>query len=152
MNGFLQALETSALAEALKTSFVAYPLVNALHIFAIGVLVASVLILDLRTLGGLRSLPAPPFIALMRRIAMASFVLAAASGFALFSVRASEYVGNPAFLLKLGLIAAAVLNFLLLARGGRADPAGAGVKAAAFLSMLLWPAVLVAGRFIGFLG
>ena len=60
-------LEQSALARALKTSFVVYPLVNAAHIAAIGTLFAGVLLMDLRILGLFQAIPAEPFVALLRR-------------------------------------------------------------------------------------
>lgn len=150
MDAFLAALENSAFAEALRRSFVAYPLVNAFHILALGALATAVILLDIRVLGGLRSVPGEPFVALMRRVALVGFAGAAASGFLLFAVRATDYAGNPAFLAKLALIALAGLNFLVLARGGRGGIEATSMRAAAALSLVLWPAALVAGRFIGF--
>ncbi|ODN68527.1 hypothetical protein [Methylobrevis pamukkalensis] len=50
----------------------------------------------------------------MIRIALAGFAVAAASGAALASVRISDYVGNPPFLAKLAIIAAAGANAGLL--------------------------------------
>lgn len=152
MDTLWAALEASAPAEALKTSFVVYPLVNALHILAVGAVVTLVLLLDLRTLGGFPMLHAAPFIALMRRLALGTFAAAVLSGLLLFAVRASEYAGNPAFLAKMTLLAAAGLNFLLLALGVRGGHAAGATRFGAALSLLLWPAILVAGRFIGFLG
>ena len=151
MDAWLSAIEASALAEGLRASFVLYPLVNAFHILAAGALVTTVLMLDIRVLGGFKALAFDPFATLMRRAALLGFTGAALSGLALFSVRATDYVGNVAFLAKLGLIALAGANFLLLARAGRGKAEAAAMRIAAWLSLLLWPAVLVAGRFIGFL-
>jgi hypothetical protein len=152
VDAFLAALEASAFAEALRTSFVAYPLVNAFHILALGALVTAVILLDLRVLGGLRSVAGEPFIALMRRVALLAFAGAAVSGFLLFSVRPIDYAGNPAFLAKLALIGLAVLNFALLAHSGRGRgrAEAPSMRVAAVLSLVFWPAALVAGRFIGF--
>lgn len=153
MTELLAAMEGSAFAVALRASFVAYPLVNALHILAIGAVVTSVLLLDIRILGGLGALSAEPFVALMRRIALTTFAVAVLSGVALFSIRARDYAANPAFLIKLVLIAAAMLNFLVMAAVSmKSSSPGRPRKAAAALSVLLWPSILVAGRFIGFLG
>jgi len=63
-----------------------------------------------------------------------------------------DYFENPAFRLKMVLLAAALANAALvtlfrLHRDGAA-PLG---KALAVLSIGLWVSVLVAGRFIGFL-
>ena len=83
-------LEQSALARALKTSFVVYPLVNAAHIAAIGTLFAAVLLMDLRILGRFQAIPAEPFVALLRRVGLTAFAFAAATGVLMFSIRATE--------------------------------------------------------------
>ena len=46
MAEFLAGIEQLAFVRGLKASFVAYPIVNALHIMAIGALLTSVLLMD----------------------------------------------------------------------------------------------------------
>lgn len=149
MTRLLEGLEASALAQALKTSFVVYPLINAAHILAVGALVTTVLMMDLRLLGLLRAVEAAAFRRLMRRTAVVAFAAAAATGLLLFSVRATDYAANPAFLAKLSLIGLAGINLLVFAmlERRRKDVPHAPV----IVSMLVWPLALVAGRFIGFL-
>lgn len=150
---FLQAIEQLGAVRLLKSSFLAYPVVNALHIAAIGALLTSVLLMDLAVLGAIRSLPRERFVTLMRRVALAAFILAAATGAALFSIQATTYVRNPAFLLKLGLIGLAALNFLAFSILWRRSPDVAtspGSRACAIASILIWSGVLLCGRFIGF--
>lgn len=150
---FLEAIEQLGPARLLKTSFVAYPLVNALHIAAIGALVTSVLLIDAAVLGRIGSLSREAFVGLLRRVALSAFGVAILTGFALFSVRATEYAGNAAFLVKLLLIALAILNFLAFEAQERRAVGGASsaMRMSAIASMALWIGVLVAGRFIGFL-
>ena len=57
MSEFLAGIEQLAFARWLKASFVAYPVVNALHIMSIGALLTSVVLMDLRICGAFRSLP-----------------------------------------------------------------------------------------------
>jgi hypothetical protein len=148
----LQTIEASALARALKSSFYVYPLVNAAHIAAVGSLVATAVLMDMRLLGLLRSVEAVSFVRLMRRVAATSFLAAAVTGLALFSVRATEYVFNPAFLAKLSLIGLAGFNILAFQRaGGGAEASSATARASAALSIAIWLGALTAGRFIGFL-
>lgn len=148
----LAALEASAPVAALKSSFYAYPLVNAAHIAAIGALVATAVLMDLRLLGALGSVERAPFIRLMRRVAVACFCLAALTGLALFSVRATEYVFNPAFLAKLALIGLAGLNLAAFRlAGGQAETASGLARFSAAASIVIWLGVLTAGRFIGFM-
>ena len=68
---FLQAIEQLGPVRLLKSSFLAYPAVNALHIAAIGALFTSVLLMDLAVLGAIRSVPREKFVALLRRVALA---------------------------------------------------------------------------------
>lgn len=145
----LSWLEQSALASSLKISFVVYPLVNAAHIATIGTLFASILLMDLRILGRFQTIPAGPFVALLRRVGLTAFVLAAATGVMMFSIRATEYAAMGVFLAKMALIVLAGVNFLLFVRLSR-RPSAQPPKLLAMLSIVLWSGILVCGRFIGF--
>lgn len=146
METLLGSIEQLALIKALKTSFFAYPIVSALHILAIGALVTSVMLMDLRVIGVIRSLPEGPLLQLLRRVALGAFGLAVVTGALMFAVRATEYAGMPLFWIKMGLIGVAGANFAAfsLLRGQGAKRVLAGV------SIVLWPTVLLAGRFLGF--
>jgi len=145
------AIEQLGFVRALKGSFFVYPVVNALHIAAIGMLLSSVVLIDLRVLGAFRSLPELPFVTLLRRLAFIALAGAVLTGLLLFSVRAGEYAGMPIFLAKMALILIAGLNFLGFLYVSRAGAAKVLVRIFAVLSLLLWPSILLAGRFIGFL-
>ena len=150
----LAAIEQNDLVRLLKSSFYAYPIVNALHIASIGGLLTSVWLMDFRVLGWLGALPEEPFLKLLRRVGLIAFTCAAVTGLTLFSVRATEYVSLPVFLAKMALIVLAGLNLLLFVLLDRRRLAGAGPsiseRVVAGLSATLWTAVLFAGRFIGF--
>lgn len=156
LTDMLRAVESLPPAVALRASFVAYPLVNALHILSLGLLVATVALMDLRVLGNFSRFDAHPFVDAFRPLALWAFAGAAATGLALFSIRASEYAFNPAFQVKLALIVLAGLNLALTLRAGRRRAASLGEgfsgaeRLSAAVSLMLWPAILVAGRFIGF--
>ena len=93
------------------------------------------------------------FVALLRRVALVAFAVAALTGLTLFSIQAATYARNPVFLLKLGLIVMAVLNFLAfstLNRKSRTEDASPALRVSAVASILLWSGVLLCGRFIGF--
>ena len=150
---FLQAIEQLGPVRLLKSSFLAYPVVNALHIAAIGGLFTSVLLMDFSVLGAIRSVPREKLLTLLRRVALGAFVVAALTGLALFSIQATTYVRNPAFLLKLGVIGLAALNFLAFFILSRRSPNGETSTASrlcAVASILLWSGVLLCGRLIGF--
>ena len=153
----LQALSAWPVAAYLRESTVAYATLNAAHILAIGLVIGSIATLDLRVLGLFRGTPLEALAAPLSRVAAFGVVLAIATGFLLFSVRPIAYANNPAFLAKISLVAVGVANALLLranpnwkrARAG--GPIHGAVRAAALLSLLIWPAAVLAGRWIGFL-
>ena len=147
----LAALEATFLAEAIRRSVWAYPLLETVHIASIGALVGSVLLLELRVFGLGREIGVVPLARLVLRTALASFVCAVASGSLLFVSAATEVAANPAFRAKLVLILIAGLNAVVFhARGGlRGRDTLARLQAAA--SLLLWLSVLAAGRLIAYL-
>lgn len=139
----------------LQRSGTAYLLVNAVHILGIGLLLGAILPLDLRLIGCFRTVPLPVIGPFLIGAAAFGLGLALATGFWLFTVKPGEYLGNRAFLVKLALLALALGNVALQHRllkpalaGGET---GAPVRLLAAASALLWPCVLVAGRWIGFL-
>lgn len=153
----LAALGASAPAALLRGSPTAYLLVNAAHVLGIGLLIGAIATLDLRIIGAFAAHPLAHLGPPLRRVAAAGLGLAAATGLLLFSTRPLAYVENPAFLAKMALIALALLNIALLHAGPRWREALAGsaphvgLRAAALVSLLAWPGVLLAGRWIGFL-
>lgn len=154
MLDWLAALPPAALLRRWDT---AYLLVNAAHIAAIGLLFGSIAALDLRLLGAARQVPLPAAAPFLARLAAAGLLLAALSGLCLFSVQPAEYVGNTAFLAKLGLVGLGIANALWL-RAGRhwrgllaSSPVAPSVRGHAAASLALWLAAIVAGRWIGFL-
>jgi len=143
-------------AVLLQRSGTAYLLVNAAHILGVGMLVGAILPLDLRLLGFFRRVPLGVIGPFLSRAAATGLVLAIVTGLWLFSVKPAEYLGNEAFLWKLALLLAALVNIVVQHRSGafmRALIDGeprTGVRLAAFCSAVLWLSVLVAGRWIGF--
>ena len=94
----------------LQNSGTAYLFVNAAHILGISLLLGAILPLDLHLLGLLRSSPLAVVGPFLLRVASAGLVLAILTGLWLFSVKPREYVTNPAFLIKVGLLAFAFCN------------------------------------------
>lgn len=155
MNDWTVTVEQLAIVQAIKSSFVVYPLINATHVLAVGALVTCVLLMDLRLLGRLSAVPQDAFVGVLRPVALAGFVAAAATGGLMFAIRASEYAAMPLYWAKMGLIGLAGLNFIAFAILDRHRPRDAPLSRVtpvlAVLSMLLWPVILVAGRFLGYL-
>jgi hypothetical protein len=143
-------------AALLRRSSLAYLLVNAGHILGIALVLGPILALDARLLGAFRTAPLAIIGPFLSGVAKLGIGLAVVTGLTLFSVGPEDYVDNPAFLAKLALLALAIINAITLDRSqawhaaiaGNANAARLKLQAAA--SMMLWLAVLVAGRWIGF--
>lgn len=154
---FLEWLGSWPGALLLKDSGTAYLFVNAAHILGIGLLLGSILPLDLRLLGAFRGVPLAVLGPFLVRTATVGLVLAMLTGAWLFTVKPKEYAGNAAFLFKLALLALALGNVILQHRSLawrlalRDDRIAVRVRVLAFVSAMLWLSVLVAGRWIGFL-
>ena len=151
-------IETTAVAAAMRGSLWLYPIVEITHIVGFVVLVGAAVMFDLRLLGVSPTLPA----SLMARHhlpwARAALLLVVPSGLLMFAAHATEFAANPAFRLKLVLLALAGLNALAFHRGSfrsvaawesHAVPAAARVAAVA--SLVLWAGVIAAGRLLAYL-
>ncbi|WP_111640658.1 DUF6644 family protein [Marinimicrobium alkaliphilum] len=156
LEGLLLSLGDTTLASALRQSSIAYPLVSSAHIFGIGLLAGGIVILDLRLLGAIRRGSLSELAPLMSLVAAVGLALAIVTGTLLFSVQPAHYLDNSAFLLKQLLISLGLLNTLLVHRLPQwravlaGQPAAPLLKLTAVLSLVLWLAVLLAGRWIAF--
>jgi hypothetical protein len=159
MGEWLTALEGTGLAQALRHSTWAYPLVNAGHLLGVALLLGAIVPLDLRLLGAWPSVPIKPLWRVLTQTAAAGLVLATIFGALLFVTAASEYAASSLFLSKmLVLVAAAVnavvLRVLLAGDSSRWDtlqerPPGP-MRIAGGVSLLAWLSVLILGRLVGY--
>ena len=128
----------------------AYPAFEVVHIIGIALLVGNLALIELRVMGLGRALPMLPLGALALRLSLAGFALAAGSGLLMFSARPAELLANQAFLFKVGVLALCGVNAALFhVRGGlrRIDTVA---KLQTALSLGLWIAVIICGRWIAY--
>ena len=158
-SGILGALEASALAREMRGSLWLYPIVEIAHITGIAVLVGSVSAIDLRLLGLGRAIPVRALGSFLLGWAWLGFAIVVPTGLAMFSTHAMEFVQNPAFRLKLLLLAVAALNaatfhltvYRTAIDWNREDaPTPGTAKLAALLSLALWLGVIACGRLIAY--
>lgn len=146
----LEALEESGPIAALRESYLAYPLVNSLHVIGIALLFGSIVAMDLRLIGWRREAGEPGEIArLLLPVAIAGLALAVPAGLLLFATDARAYAASPLFQTKMLLIALAIANALWV----RSINWGAHRRRAAFgaaASILLWLGVILCGRLVGY--
>lgn len=156
---FIASIEASGLGEWMRSSVLAMPWVNALHVLCVTVVFGSILVVDLRLLGLADRQRAVTRVAdEMLRLTWVAFAGAVLTGALFFAANATTYWFNTAFRFKMLAIVLAGVNMLLFQlltwRGvGQWDrnatpPAAARIAGA--LSLLLWTGTLVLGRVIGF--
>ena len=154
---FVEWLGTWPGAVLLQRSGTAYLFVNAAHIASVGLLIGGILPLDLRLIGLIRRVPLPVIAPFLSRSAAIGLALAMLTGLWLFSVKPREYLENSAFLWKMALLVLALINIAMQHRNHHYQLALDGgavhlsVRLVACCSAVLWLAVLVAGRWVGFL-
>jgi hypothetical protein len=115
-------------------------------------------VLDLRLLGLSRGISARRLARHVLPWTAASFALIVPSGLAMFVAHASDFMGNPVFLLKMGLIFAGGINAAVLHAGPLRNAAGwdvdaappAAARLAGGISLLLWAAVIACGRLLAY--
>ena len=158
VQSILESIQSSAIAEWMRTTNPAMQVVEATHVLAAVMVLGTVLIVDLRLLGVADSSRA------FRRISRetlpltwAAFCVAVVTGSLMFTTSAVGYFGNAAFQLKALALLAAGLNMalfqLVTVRGIAAWHVGTPprtARIAGLISLLLWAAVVLLGRWIGF--
>ena len=129
---------------------IVYPALEAAHIAGIAVLIGSLVVLELRVWGAARELPVPALARLALTVTLTGFGLALFSGVLMFAGHAAEMISNRAFLIKMALLVLAGANAgLFHARGGLMRLDGVA-RAQTALSLGLWAAVIVCGRWIAY--
>ena len=128
----------------------AYPALEMLHIVGIALLLGNLVLLELRIWGAAPELPLRPLARLALTLSLAGFGLAACSGLLMFAAHPGEMLANRAFVIKMALLMLAGLNAAMFhARGGLAQPDGVA-RAQTVLSLGLWLAVIICGRWIAY--
>ena len=154
-----ESIEYSSLGIAIAESTWAFPTLETLHVIGLVTVLGTIFIMDLRLLG-----VASTNVAVTRMTkdtlpwTWGAFVLAAITGTLLFVSKASSYMINPYFLVKMSLMAIAGLNMLYfhfvtfknIAVWDNSAAMPAGVKFAGATSILFWLAIVFCGRAIGF--
>jgi hypothetical protein len=153
----LRTLEATSLARTIAENEILFPWIECLHVLAITLVVGTVLLVDLRLIGlAARDDGDGDLIGELLRLTWGAFVLAAITGFLLFSAKAASYAHNPPFLAKLVLLALAGTNMAVFhlitgrSRGTAAAAPAPAERIAGALSLTLWVGVVTCGRLVGF--
>ena len=152
-------IEYSAVGDFLATSGWAFPTIETIHVIALVTVVGAIAVMDLRLLGlASKDSKITQVSQDTIRLTWMAFVLAAITGLLMFTSKASSYMINPYFLIKMGLLALAGLNmayfhFVTWKKVGEWDSAAdipTVVKLSGALSLIFWVVIVFFGRAIGF--
>lgn len=147
MNTPLVALESVWLAQAMKYSTWLYPTVETVHIWGIGMLFGSVVIMDLRVLGLGKALDYSALSRLGIAVSVLGFSLAVITGSMLFITHAADLIASRLFILKMCLIFLLIANATLLRMRVVINPV---TKAQAVISLVGWASVIGLGRWLAY--
>lgn len=154
-----QSIQDSAVAEWMRTSVKAMPVIEGIHLLSTAVLFGTILIVDLRLLS------APdakrPFTRVahdLLRWTWLAFAVNAITGALMFTQDAVVYAGNTTFQLKMAALLMAGMNMVVFEcitrRSVNAWDQDARTprmaRAAAIISLSLWMAMIVLGRWTGY--
>ncbi|MBP9930827.1 MAG: hypothetical protein KBF63_16230 [Rhodoferax sp.] len=146
----LDALHLWAPVVWLRVNPYAYPTLETLHIIGLALVFGTLWVVDLAILGWLRGIDLQQ---LLRRVlpwTLLGFALATASGLTMFTSNVGDFIANPAFVLKMGLLFVAGTNAAVLHARGPIAPANRRTRLQAALSILIWIAVIACGRWIAY--
>ncbi len=150
---FFEFCEHTAVGEAIRASKWLFPVIESFHLLALVVIGGSVLVVDMRLLGlGLRDLPVARVASEAQRWFAGSLIIMLVSGVLLFLSEATKCYYSPAFRVKMtSLLLAILFTFFIRRRVAGSDrPSPFTSKLVALVSLALWSAVGIGGRWIGF--
>jgi hypothetical protein len=145
----------------MRESAWAFPAALVNHLVGLVLLVGMRLPLDLRLMGwAFAGVPVSQLAKRTAPFALAGGIVTIVSGMALYAADPARMASNPLFMFKIAALAAALVNAwifhaVLVRRVSDWDNAASLpviVQASGYTSVLLWTAVIVAGRLIPFTG
>src|SRR5690606_9460523 len=109
---FLAWLESTPIANAIRTSVWMYATFETVHYIGLAMLIGGIMLIDLRLLGFARSLPLPSMLGLLPWV-WAGFLINAVTGTLMFIYGATSFGTKTLFLVKMALIVLAGINALV---------------------------------------
>lgn len=155
MGGFLQFTHDTWLGQFAREFAPVFTTCLVIHFVGLCLLLGAMMVIDLRILGVGKQIPISAALKLLP-VAIGAFIVNLLTGIVFFCFDPFGYWENPAFRIKLVLLAVAGLNALLftfvehrkLAATEAGHDAPALAKASAALSLFVWFAVILFGRLI----
>jgi uncharacterized membrane protein len=157
---FTQWLQGTGFFTYVRESSYTYPVILAMHMVVILLFGGMILMTDMRLLGlAMQRYPVSSVIDRLRIPKRCGLIAMVAFGFILFGCKAEEYYYNAWFRVKIALLLLIGVHYLIFRSGvynnTRAPDSSPSLppraKLAGALSLILWTAVVCAGRGIGYI-
>lgn len=153
-----ESIEYSSLGTSIAESLWAFPTLETIHVIALVTVLGTIFVMDLRMLGVASAGRAISKISTdTLKWTWIGFIVAAITGTLLFTSKASTYMVNPYFIVKMVLIVLAGLNMLYFhfvtwknVDSWDLTDTPMSAKVAGVLSLSFWIVVVFCGRAIGF--
>jgi hypothetical protein len=154
----LTRLQDLSLPTQIRESVWLFPTIETVHVFALVLVVGSIMVVDLRLLGlSNKERPFSQVADEMLPWTWFAFSVAALAGLLMFSSKALIYYADIPFRIKMVCLVLAGINMALfhwlgmrhLGAWDRAQPPW-HAKLAGGASLLLWTSIVTAGRWVGF--
>jgi hypothetical protein len=153
------AIADTSLSAQLQSSERLWMLLEGTHVLTLMLFAGTILFVDLRLLGlVLRGTPVSKVTATVLPYTVGGFFVMLITGAALFFANPFEYYHNVVFRAKIVFLLAAAVNIFLFHHRVQADLGSwdnaqrtpIGARVAAGLSLSLWVAVIIAGRYVAY--
>lgn len=152
-------IESSAVGTFVRESLFWLPVINAVHIVAVVLVFGTIFVVDLRLIG-IQSM-SRPFTRVagdLLKFTWLGFAVALTTGLLMATANATTFYVNTQFQIKMVLLLLAGLNMMVfefvtvrkVAQWDTASMTPLSAKIAGILSIGLWSAVIVFGRWIGY--
>jgi len=148
-----QSVQDIAVFTAVRESRLVYPILLSTHLACIAIFGGLILVTNLRLLGWtLTDIPAADMIRALRPWKHFGFVVMVTCGVLLAASKASEYLPNPFFQLKVALLMGVAAHGVYFRRTvyRTAVLLEPKARAAAVMSLILWVGVVSMGRWIAY--
>lgn len=152
------AVYDSPFATYVRESETLFPTIQTFHVIGLILMVGTIFLVDLRIVGAiLKTRPAAEIAKTLLPYTWAGFAIVFASGAILLAAQVGRIYENEFLRAKLILLIFAAANVVVFHLGSYrriahwgTEVAPVSAKAAAWLSIVLWSAVIIAGRYIAY--
>ena len=159
MNDFLILIYSNPIAQTIRENELLFPWVEAIHVFAVTLVIGSIALVDLRLIG-IRAInrSISNITQELLPITWFAFLIAAITGAILFTSNALSYSQNTYFISKIILLALAGINMMCfqfiigknIDRWNHYQQLPTAARISGLISLVLWVSIIVCGRWIGF--